>query len=160
MQYPDRTHHLRCHAPNPLTSSNMFCQERTRQQHVNNTPTPRRRPQGRSDAHQEAPLLHPGAHLTLQLQVDVSFQRTQERHLQGTDTGHSRKSQSSGGSGVSGDQAGLHTFSRANLLLPMEARVTLWEPTSRKPLVRTALGPPGLATAAERRGGGHVSLSL
>jgi len=37
------------------------------------------------------------------------------------------------------------TFSNGNLFFPMEARVSLCDPTSTKPLVRTAFGPPGLA---------------
>lgn len=43
----------------------------------------------------------------------------------------------------------MNTFSRGNLFLPMEANVSLCDPTRTKLLVRTALGPPGLATAAK-----------
>lgn len=38
------------------------------------------------------------------------------------------------------------TFSRGNLFLPIQERVSRWDPTRTKSLVRTALGPPGLAT--------------
>lgn len=49
------------------------------------------------------------------------------------------------------DSFGFHTFSRENLFLPMDSRVSLWDPTSTKLLVRTALGPPGLATTTDER---------
>ncbi len=42
------------------------------------------------------------------------------------------------------------TFSRGNLFFPIEDRVSLCDPTRTKLLVRTALGPPGLATTAQR----------
>lgn len=42
------------------------------------------------------------------------------------------------------------TFSRGNLVFPMEDKVSLCEPTRTKLLVRTALGPPGLATTTGR----------
>lgn len=38
------------------------------------------------------------------------------------------------------------TFSRGNLFFPIAAKVNLCDPTRAKLLVRTAFGPPGLAT--------------
>lgn len=43
---------------------------------------------------------------------------------------------------------GFHTFSKGNWVFPIEARVSLYAPIRAKLLVRTALGPPGLATTA------------
>lgn len=41
----------------------------------------------------------------------------------------------------------LITLSKRNLLQPIEDSESLWDPTRTKLLVRTALGPPGLAKA-------------
>lgn len=49
-----------------------------------------------------------------------------------------------------GDIIGIYTFSKGNLFFPIEDRVSLCDPTRTKLLVRTALGPPGLATTTHR----------
>lgn len=64
------------------------------------------------------------------------------------------KSANMGRGGVGGHRQkgdiSIHTFSKGNLFFPIEDRVSLCEPTRMKLLVRTALGPPGLATTTRR----------
>lgn len=50
------------------------------------------------------------------------------------------------------------TFSNANLACPTEDNDSLWDPTRTKLVVRTALGPPGLAMAAEKSSSQVVTL--
>lgn len=45
----------------------------------------------------------------------------------------------------------FYTFSNGNLFVPIDDRVSLCDPTRTKLLVRTALGPPGLATTTHRQ---------
>lgn len=50
-----------------------------------------------------------------------------------------------------GDINSFYTFSKGNLFFPIEDRVSLCDPTMTKLLVRTALGPPGLAKTTHRK---------
>lgn len=50
------------------------------------------------------------------------------------------------------------TLSNANLACPTEDSDSLWVPTRMKLVVRTALGPPGLAMAVEKSSSQAVTL--
>lgn len=171
MQYPDRTHHLRCHAPNPLTSSNMFWRKTTRQRHasvVMVTLLWRHSPESPCAPPWNPP--HTAAAGRYDLPVDTRTGPAGHTHTHTLSSNRSRKHNCCAVTFVwcigpmwckqnskqlrthtICDSFDFHTFSRGNLFLPMDSRVSLWEPTSTKLLVRTALGPPGLATTTNKK---------